>query len=164
MFSLSTIIIAGLVSLFVGGIIGFVLSAAFSGKKQTTSTADTSSNTEESLVSYQRDVAEHFVQTTALINTLTESYRDMYEHLASSALKLSTAEISRQLISANNQLPGATNLVIKDVEIQAPRDWAPKIQGAEGALSEGYGLDDSTVKEGEEHAPDADTATEPTKS
>lgn len=150
MFTLTTIIIASLVSLLVGSILGVLLSGNLGGNKKNNDTEARLAQTEETLVNYQRDVAEHFAQTTELVNTLTESYRDMHEHLSNSALKLSTPEISRQLLSSENQLPGAnpeTSTIHQ--EVQAPRDWAPKRQGQEGTLSEKYGLENEPLDGGD---------------
>lgn len=144
MYTLSAIVVTGLVSLLAGSILGFLLSGNLGGRKRSHETEERLARAEETLVEYQRDVAQHFAQTTELVNTLTESYRDMHEHLAHGALTLSTPEISRQLLSPDNQPPGTvtadTSEAILAVGVQAPRDWAPKKQGQEGALSEGYGL------------------------
>ena len=74
----------------------------------------------------------HFSETSELINNLTQSYKDVHEHLADGALKLATADVSKRLIDA-----GDGNLTIGREEITAPeppRDWAPK----SGQLSEDF--------------------------
>ena len=37
---------------------------------------------------YRDQVTRHFMQTSSLVQTMTESYRDVYEHLASGAKRL----------------------------------------------------------------------------
>ncbi len=143
MFSLSIVIIASLVSLLIGSIVGVLLSGNLNRGKNSIDSDERLANTEETLLDYQRDVAEHFAQTTKLVNTLTESYRDMHEHLASSALKLSTPEISRQLISSGSTYAAD----ISESDIHVPKDWAPKKHGEEGALSESYGLEDQPLEQ-----------------
>jgi uncharacterized membrane-anchored protein YhcB (DUF1043 family) len=98
---------------------------------------------ESELQAYQRNVAEHFTQTSALVNNLTQAYREVHEHLADGALKLATPAISRQIIdSANAGMGSDTKAYISEQRIEPPRDWAPKAPGSKGALSEDYGLDE----------------------
>jgi uncharacterized membrane-anchored protein YhcB (DUF1043 family) len=51
---------------------------------------------EQELSSYRDDVTKHFTETSRLVNNLTQSYRDVHEHLASSAMKLTNPAISQQ--------------------------------------------------------------------
>jgi len=98
---------------------------------------------ESNLQGYQRDVAEHFSQTSALVNNLTQAYREVHEHLANGALKLATPAISRQIIDSANSGPDtAGKAYITEQRIEPPRDWAPKAPGSKGMLSEEYGLRD----------------------
>ncbi|WP_020210192.1 YhcB family protein [Gilvimarinus chinensis] len=143
MFSLVTIIVAVLVSLLVGCAAGYILSRNGSGGGRNAEMQKRLQEAEQALDLYQRDVTEHFARTTELVHSLNESYRDMHEHLATSALKLSTPEISRQLLAdAEHQLPGG-NESIEHAKVEAPRDWAPKREGHKGTLSEDYDLETS---------------------
>ena len=101
---------------------------------------------ESTLQNYQRDVAESFSQTSQHISDMSRCYREMHEHLASSALKLATPEISRKILESANSLGEAKTSYMNTQHIEPPRDWAPKPVGAKGALAEDYGLRD------EEHA------------
>nr|WP_237457588.1 DUF1043 family protein [Pseudomaricurvus sp. HS19] len=105
-------------------------------------------NTEEKLRNYQQEVTEHFMETSQLVNRLTHSYKEVHEHLASSALKLTNPDISRQLIDAADGKLLSHNTQANDDgdnSIEAPRDWAPREPGAKGQLSEDFDLrqDDS---------------------
>lgn len=113
---------------------------------------------ESTLQSYQRDVAESFSQTSQHIHNMTQSYRDMHEHLANSALKLATPEISRKILdSANSSLGDSKTSYINAQHIEPPRDWAPKALGSKGTLSEDYGLrDDDNIVRPTETADDYD--------
>ncbi|WP_339899756.1 DUF1043 family protein [uncultured Gilvimarinus sp.] len=143
MYSLATVIISALIALFAGCIAGYVFSRGRPGNARNADIEKRLIDAEEALNNYQRDVTDHFARTTELVNSLNESYRDMHEHLASSALKLSTPEISRQLLAdAEHQLPGGKHHELHEQQIQAPRDWAPKRQGHKPTLSEEYGLDE----------------------
>ena len=97
---------------------------------------------ESNLEGYQRDVAEHFAQTSQLVNNMTQSYREVHEHLASGALKLATPAISRQILdSANSNLSGDTKAYLREQRVEPPRDWAPKSPGNKGTLSEDFDSD-----------------------
>lgn len=89
---------------------------------------------------YQRDVAEHFAHSTQLVNNMTQSYREIHEHLANGALRLATPVISKQLLEAGEGIDGKASL--REQPIQPPRDWAP----SKGTLSEDYGLHDERVE------------------
>lgn len=148
MFSLSTVVIACLITLAAGGIVGYLLAARGTRPQRSSELEKRLSDTEDKLHAYQRDVTEHFAQTAELVNNLTENYRAIHEHLANSALKLTTPEISRQLLgNMKTSLPGDDNseTQLHGDYVEAPRDWAPKRHGSKGTLSEDYGLGDSDV-------------------
>ena len=99
---------------------------------------------EQHLKQYQQEVSQHFITISHLTASVTQSYRDINEQLVSSAMRLASPEIGRQLLkSGGSDLslldPNGNPLVdLEDVEI--PRDYAPKVPG--GILSEEYGLKD----------------------
>lgn len=141
MYSLTTVILAALITGLIGCVVGFLLSRKTTNSNRSGDLQKRLQEAEEALDNYQVDVTEHFARTTELVNSLNESYRDMHEHLAASALKLSTPEISRQLLAdAQQQLPGHKGQALEHEHVQAPKDWAPKRQGTKGTLSEDYGL------------------------
>jgi uncharacterized membrane-anchored protein YhcB (DUF1043 family) len=141
-FSLFTVIVSTLVALLAGCLIGYLLARTGSGQARNADIEKRLIEAEDALHNYQRDVTEHFARTTELVNSLNASYRDMHEHLAGSALALSTPEISKQLLNdAEQQLPGTTTSTLREQQVQPPRDWAPKRQGHTPTLSESYGLE-----------------------
>lgn len=141
MVSIGTLIIVGLICLLAGGAIGAVLFKSFDSRSQNRALEERAFRAEEELKRYQQDVAEHFAKTSELVNGLTQSYRDVYEHLANSALKLTTPALSRQIMeSANTQMLGTEKTFLTEEQLEAPRDWAPKT--GTGQLSEEYGLHD----------------------
>lgn len=143
MFSLSTLVFTSLISLLAGAGLGAFLLYLFRAQVYSRELEQRLHEAENTLQSYQRDVAEHFAQTSQLVNNLTQSYRDVHEHLANSALKLATPAISRQILeSANSTLLGTEKSYINEQSFEAPRDWAPKTGGSKGALSEDFGLHD----------------------
>lgn len=143
MFSLSTLVLTSLFSLVVGAGLGAFSLYLFRAQVYSRDLEQRLHEAESTLKSYQRDVAEHFAETSQLVNNLTQSYRDVHEHLANSALKLATPAISRQILdSANNTLAGSEKSYLSEQNIEPPRDWAPKAVGTKGALSEDFGLHD----------------------
>lgn len=144
MYSLTTIIVTALITAFIGCITGYILSRKSNSGSRSNDLQKRLQEAEAALDHYQHDVTEHFARTTELVNSLNESYRDMHEHLAASALKLSTPEIGRQLLDeAQHHLPGHKGHSLEHTHVEAPRDWAPKRAGTKGTLSEDYGLSDS---------------------
>ncbi len=90
---------------------------------------------------YEDEVVEHFSDTARLLNTLTESYREVHNHLAKGATDL-----------CQGNGPVAMDRVGRDrdpseippdlANIQPPLDYAPKTSPNEkGMLNEEFGLD-----------------------
>lgn len=143
MFSFGTLIITALLCLLGGAALGAVLFKLVGPSGQNRELEERVQRAENELKQYQQDVAEHFAQTSSLVNNLTQSYRDVYEHLANSALKLTTPALSRQILeSANTELLGSEKTYLSEEHVEAPRDWAPK--HGTGQLSEEYGLHEET--------------------
>lgn len=143
MFSLSTLVFTSLISLAAGAGLGAFLLYLFRAQVYSRELEERLHEAENSLQSYQRDVVDHFAQTSQLVNNLTQSYRDVHEHLANSALKLATPAISRQILdSANGNLTSGDKTYISEQRVEAPRDWAPKKTGKPGTQSDDFGLHD----------------------
>lgn len=151
MFSVEILIIAGISLFAVGGVVGAVISRAFIPPEQQKQLEQNLQATQEELNRYQQEVAEHFAETSQLINNLTHSYRSVHEHLAKGALSLTSAEISQQMLKAgNSDAPDEKKQhVLEEANFEAPKDWAPKPPGQVGTLSEEFGLNDTP--------PEADT-------
>jgi len=91
---------------------------------------------------YKDEVSEHFSTTAGLVQQMTDSYRDVYQHLAAGAQDLCSGEVANLLLPASSDglLTGAVNA--DDADVQAPRDYAPRLNPSQsGALSEGFGLE-----------------------
>ncbi len=143
MFSLSTLIITALACTGLGAVISLLVMRNSSHQQNNRQLQDSLQQAEGNLQGYQQEVSDHFTKTAELINNLTQDYKDVHEHLANSALKLSNAELSRSFIeSANSQLPTSEQVTMHDENLEAPRDWAPKSPGKKGALSEDYGMEE----------------------
>jgi len=90
---------------------------------------------------YEEDVVEHFTETAKLLNNLTESYREVHNHLAQGAATLcnGAGPVSLERIADRHdpaEIP--THLA----HIQPPLDYAPKTSPDEkGMLNEEFGLE-----------------------
>ena len=143
MYSFSALVITGSICLLAGAGLGVLIAFIFRSTILGHDLEQRLHEAEGTMQGYQRDVAEHFAQTSELINNLTHAYREVHEHLASGALKLATPAISRQILdSANTNLSGNSKAYVAEQRIEPPRDWAPKAPGAKGSLSEDYDLRD----------------------
>lgn len=135
-----TIIITGLVCLFAGVALGALLTRTLSnGEQRSQELEERLAEVEESHKNYQHEVTQHFVKTSELVSNLTQSYRDVHEHLAASAMHLTNPEISRKLLEAGSD--GGRKITLSslpDSDAEAPRDYAPTVPG--GVLSEDYGF------------------------
>ena len=114
---------------------------------------------DQHLKRYQQEVTEHFVKVSHLTTNMAQSYRQIHEHLASSAIRLAGPEVGRQLLkSAGNELlltDENGNPLVNAEDLEPPRDYAPKAPG--GVLSEDYGLNDDLAKEHPEGAANCET-------
>lgn len=101
---------------------------------------------------YRDQVSEHFNTTAELVHHMTESYRDVYQHLASGAQNLCTEDVASKLLPAGEQKMFAsddessndestTNQSQTSNSIEQPKDYAPKKSPGPGALSEEFGLE-----------------------
>lgn len=89
---------------------------------------------------YKDDVSDHFNVTAELIQQMTQSYKDVYQHLATGAQDLCSTEV------ANRLLPTGRDAVFdahpeEFVGLGPPKDYAAKASPEQkGALSERFGL------------------------
>jgi uncharacterized membrane-anchored protein YhcB (DUF1043 family) len=144
----NTVIIAGLICLVLGALIGIaIFRIANPQNKKRREMGKKLQETEQKFKDYQHDVTEHFIKTSGLINNLTQSYREVHEHMVSSAMHLTNPDISRQLSNAGAGTlidSSSTNKGALPSEMpEPPKDYAPK--APEGILSETYGLSDETT-------------------
>ncbi len=90
---------------------------------------------------YEDEVVEHFSDTAKLLNGLTESYRDVHNHLAKGAATLCQGEGPVLLDRLENGRDPA-EIPAQLADIQPPLDYAPKTSPDEkGMLNEEFGLD-----------------------
>ncbi|PID65472.1 MAG: hypothetical protein CR975_07050 [Gammaproteobacteria bacterium] len=84
------LIVMGLVALLIGFLIGQIVG----------SSGSSTAKAEKELQEYKAAVSEHFGKTADLVDNLTNSYRQVFEHLGSSARQLlSEEEVNKHLKS-----------------------------------------------------------------
>lgn len=142
MFSLGILTMVGVIMFVIGGLLGAVISRSLFPPEQQKLLEESLSTTRSELEKYQTDVAQHFAETAKLVNKLSDNYKEVHEHLSHGAVKLANAEISREMLKAGNDSLGIETKIAHGDELQVPKDWAPKVPGQKGTLSEEYGLDD----------------------
>lgn len=143
MFTFTTLLTVATVTFILGCLLSVILLRSLSPSEQKTRNLETRlQQAEETLTDYQQEVTEHFAETARLVNTLTQNYKEVHEHLTSNALKLGNIDISRDLL-ANSPGDDTSDMTIDEDNFQPPKDWAP----GEGTLSEDYGLqsNDDTI-------------------
>ena len=89
---------------------------------------------------YRDNVGQHFSMTAELVQQMTESYRDVYQHLATGAQDLCSGDVANKLLPAGEDAVfGASKSITGP---QAPKDYAPRSDAATaGTLSEEFGIE-----------------------
>ena len=141
-YSLEILIAAGIALLVLGLGIGMLLG------RRTSSAGQKYREVERKLdqvlqdkKAYEDDVVEQFTDTATLLNNLTESYRDVHNHLATGAASLCQGKGPVALGQLDSQTD--PNLIPEQLaDVQPPLDYAPKTSPDEkGMLNEEFGLD-----------------------
>lgn len=143
MFSLETLIMVGVILFCIGGLVGAIIGRSLIPPQGQRELEERLQACRNELSSYQQDVAQHFADTSQLVNKLTRTYRDVHEHLAQGAMQLTNAEISQKMLQAGEGFSTDKPAdAIEPMAFEPPRDWAPKTPGQKGTLSDEFGLHD----------------------
>ena len=137
-----TIWLVGAATLVIGIVIGLLIARSSNQARSKEALIEELNDARRELEDYKIEVSTHFGQTADLVNKLTDSYRDVHQHLSNSARELCNDE---QLLASLEHKPEpekeATEAEQDQSPVEPPRDYAPKTDpGAEGTLSEDYGL------------------------
>lgn len=142
MYSLSIVLLCGAAALLVGLAIGALLGLRMSPQGQ--KNRELEGKLDQAIQdkkAYEDEVIEHFSNTAGLINKLTDSYRDVHNHLATGAATLCKDQgpISLEALSG----PRLDSEIPADLaDVQPPLDYAPKTNPEEtGMLNEEFGLE-----------------------
>lgn len=130
--------------LAIGVVLGIVVASRYSSGPVRVRELESEIRTlKENQREYRDSVSDHFSMTAKLIQHMTESYRDVYQHLASGAQDLCSAEVANKLLPADSDavFDGSGNKSDGD-DLIPPRDYAAKQSpDQKGALSEDFGID-----------------------
>lgn len=150
--------IVGFGALLIGGLIGMLIGRSSPAARRSETLLEELEDTRRELDAYKAEVNTHFAQTADLVNNLTESYRDVHQHLAKGAGRLCNEEGLIKSLQAPQPQPRAEANSEEqppgDDGVQVPRDYAPRKDAEQGGtLSESYGLDQKEEAETPPHDP-----------
>jgi uncharacterized membrane-anchored protein YhcB (DUF1043 family) len=91
---------------------------------------------------YRNSVSDHFSMTAELVQHMTESYRDVYQHLASGAQDLCSSDVANKLLPTESDAVFEPQNTGEAGPLAPPRDYAAKQSpDQKGALSEDFGIE-----------------------
>ena len=144
----------------IGVVLGVVVASRYSsGPMRVRELENQIRGLKETQREYKDSVSDHFSLTAELIQHMTESYRDVYQHLASGAQDLCSAEVANKLLPADNDAVFDTaNSKGDSDDLIPPRDYAAKQSpDQKGALSEDFGIDKAKDVAGQDNEEDEDS-------
>ncbi|MGB0662907.1 MAG: YhcB family protein [Pontibacterium sp.] len=150
----STIWIIAVVAMLGGALMGYLIGRSGSGSQKQMELVDQLEETKREFAAYKQQVSDNFEETAHLVGNLTESYRNVHQHLAKSSAALCENERVTDILATainptiEHQAENVAALEQKEQETKAneespveqPRDYAPKGSDQEGTLSETFGL------------------------
>ena len=143
MYSINSLLLAIIIALLMGAGIGALLSRRLSPDSQKQRELERNlDRLLEQQKDYQHEVVEHFTDTAKLLGNLAESYRDVHNHLANGATKLTGGHQVSELQPIPDMSREQLNSNLASGNLQQPLDYAPKTSPHEpGMLNEAFGLD-----------------------
>jgi len=135
--------LAGLSGLALGIIIGVICATRLNlSSSRVQELENQVKELKESHEQYRDSVGDHFGMTAELVQHMTESYRDVYQHLATGAQDLCSNEVASKLLPAGSDAVFDANTEEQDTGLIPPKDYATKQDpDQKGALSEEFGLE-----------------------
>ena len=156
-----TVLLIGLLCAVSGLVIGLLAGRTLNPREQERKAAEQKlKDAQERLKDYEHEITEHFIKTSELFNNLSQSYRDVHEHLAASAMRLTGPDASKKMVDAGFGRLEERGATLSTEMPEPPKDYAPKVPG--GILSEEYGLRDDRVSRDNLRAKVANDAAEET--
>jgi uncharacterized membrane-anchored protein YhcB (DUF1043 family) len=141
MYSIDILIGTGLCALIVGGLLGMLFGRnSTAGSQQARELNKRIDQLTRDKQAYENRVTEHFVETADRLNALTDMYRGIHEHLAEGA---STLCVGKNDVSVKRLAGTADDSEVpqESLNIEPPRDYAPKAEGETGMLNESFGIE-----------------------
>lgn len=145
----------GTSSLLVGVVIGLLLGGRLSASPARLRELENElREAREAERRYRGNVSDHFSMTADLVHHMTQSYREVYDHLASGAQDLCSDEVAAKLLPAKSEADFNQQGVSKDSDsadsaaLAPPRDYAAKASpDQKGALAEDFGIEKPAPRE-----------------
>jgi uncharacterized membrane-anchored protein YhcB (DUF1043 family) len=139
-YSLELLLTIALAATIIGVVIGYFITQRTSPTQQSQKHMENQlQEMQQQQENYQHEVSEHFVETSKLLNQMTDSYREVHKHLAKGAQLLAGDNASQSLKSLSDNSDDDKELL--DENLMPPLDYAPKsAPNAPGMLNEEFGL------------------------
>lgn len=154
--------LTGIICLALGIVLGVIFSQrAWGNPARIKELENQISAIEERHEQYKGDVSEHFDVTAELVQQMTQSYRDVYQHLAMGAQDLCTTEVANKMLPMGSDAVFGSGARAKEaLAFTPPKDYAAKVSPKQkGTLSEEFGLEKSRPASKTETADTQQTAT-----
>lgn len=157
MYTFPELLVMAVAAALVGIGLGIGLARAFNQESQRSRELEKQlQEANKDLKLYQQEVSEHYVKTAKLVDDLTESYRDVHNHLAEGAATLLSTRGAAPLMKTipSREQIDAISEPVGDGNVLPPLDYAPKKSPNEkGMLDESFGLDQEPKAESEAEDP-----------
>ncbi len=135
---------------FLGGVLcGVLLYHIFAGSHSRNCKLTSQLNdVQREYMEYKDKVSDHFTTTAHLINKMTDTYKEVHEHMANGADSLCQNEsvhrsLGDALLRSNSFVSGKLTKghTVHPKAVEQPKDYAPKNKPEEkGMLSEEFGI------------------------
>ena len=145
--------LAAIAALAVGIVIGVVFASRLNTSPSRVHELENQiRNLKENHIEYEDSVSDHFIMTAELVQHMTESYKEVYQHLATGAQDLCSTEVASKLLPASTDAVFDSNSANEESSgLLPPKDYAAKQNPEQkGALAEDFGLDKSKAISDEE--------------
>ncbi len=102
----------------------------------------------ENHTEYRDNVSDHFSMTAELVHHMTESYREVYQHLATGAQDLCPTDVAAKMLPTDSDAVfDSSDQEEKTSGLIPPKDYAAKQDPEQkGALAEDFGIAKAKAK------------------
>lgn len=153
---LENIWIIAAAALAVGALIGYLIGRSGDAEQQKRKLEEELSATRQEMDKYKKDVTSHFEQTASLVNELTDNYRKVHQHLASSAQTLCPGQPAGNALKASlqpQQLVENLEQSESETAAEAPQKSADKVKSAAPEQADADDDKDTHVEPPRDYAP-----------
>ena len=136
--------LVAIVCLAIGIVVGVLFASYLKSSPSRTKELESQiKSLKESHGEYRDSVSDHFSMTAELVQHMTESYKEVYQHLASGPQDLCNTEVASKLLpTESDAVFEATSQEEEAKGLIPPKDYAAKQSPDQiGALSEDFGIE-----------------------